>query len=129
MTVLATPGSVEERLAGVSVAGEQFLDGIRSWNAGGLERFFGPLVEKRGDVSHLFIGHVGQGRHAFIGTASANDFADEVTFDVMSDKRRANKIRAARARGVRTMAESARLPKLLAAALDGRIFCRHILCL
>jgi len=127
MTALATASSIEESFAGVSVAAEQFLDGIGSWNSGRLEPFLGTLMQKGGDIRHLLIRHVGQGRHAFVGTAAANHFANLVTLDVVSDKRRADQIRSARACGVGAVAESAGFRELLATALDGGIFRSGIL--
>src|SRR5262245_46377941 len=127
MTVFASAGAVEEGLAGVSVPGEQFLDRIPSGNAGGLERFFGAFVEKRGDVGNLFIVHICESRHAFIGATAANHFANLVALDVMRDERRADQIRSTSASGVRAVAESAGIRKLLATALDSGIFGNGIL--
>src|SRR5437763_2849927 len=124
MAILAAASAVEEGVAGVSVAGKEFFDGIGFWNTGGFQRFFGALVQKRGDVGHLFIGHVCERRHALIRTAATNDFADLVTFDVMGNQGRADKIRTAGTSGVGAMAESTGLSELLSPALDGRLVSR-----
>src|SRR6516162_8121983 len=106
MTILATAGAVEKGLSRVGIAGKQLLNRIRPWNAGRLDRFQSPRMQKSGDGGHIFVRHCGYGRHAFIRTAVANDVADEVSMDVMSDERRADKIGTARAGGIGAMAES-----------------------
>src|SRR5215831_3370530 len=127
MTVLATTRTVEELLARVGVAGKELLEGISSRNARGLDSLFGPLVEKRGNIGDLFIGHARQGRHAFVWTAAANHFADLVAFDIVCNKRRTDQVRSATARGVRAVAESAGFRELFTATLDGGIFGGRIL--
>src|SRR5215472_9979314 len=106
MTILATTGAVEKGLSRVGIAGKQLFNRIRPGNAGRLDRFQSPRMQKSGDIGYLFVGHCGCRRHAFIRAAVANDFADDVSVDVMSDERRADKIGTARAGGIGAMAES-----------------------
>src|SRR6266566_2799008 len=129
MTILAAAGAVEKGLSRVGIAGKQLLNGIRPWNAGRLDRLGSARMQKRGDIGYLFIRHCDHRRHSLIRAAVTNDFADEVSVDVMSDERRADKIGTARAGGIGAMAESTGLLEQLTSPIDsGCILCRLLLC-
>src|SRR5215472_2450485 len=128
MTILATAGAVEKGLSRVAIAGKQLLNRIRLWNAGRPDRFGSARMQKRGDIGYLFIRHRSYRRHAFIRAAETNDFADEVSVDVMSDERRANKIGTARPGGIGAMAESTGLLEQLASPIEGGRIFRLLLC-
>jgi len=128
MTILATAGAVEKGLSRIGIAGKQLLNRIRLWNAGRPDGFGGARMQKRGDIGYLFIRHRSDRRHAFIRAAATNDFADEISVDVMSDERRANKIGTARAGGIGAMAESTGLLEQLASPIEGGRILRLLLC-
>src|SRR5256885_5757012 len=120
MTILAAASSVEIRFAGLAVAGKQLFDGISFGDAGGVHRFRRPCVQKRRNVRDLLIrqGHCG---HALVRAPVTYDFADQIALYVVRYQRRAHQVRSACSRGVRPMAEPARLFELFAPALGCRI--------
>jgi len=75
-------------------------------------------MEEGCDIGDLLRGG-GKRGHAFVRAAVADDFADEVAVDVVSDERGSDEIRATGARGIRTVAKTAGLLELLAATVDG----------
>src|SRR3984893_13617731 len=120
MRIFAAAGSLEEGFAGFGVGGQQLLDWIDLGNFGGAERFCRARVEKGGDVGDLFVGE-GHRWHALVGSAVANDLADEIALDVVGDQRRANQGGAAGAGGIRAVTKSAGLLELVVPALHCRI--------
>src|SRR5467141_3331119 len=120
MTAFAATGSIEIRLSGLRIAGEQLLDWIRTWDFPRSYPFDSTRVQICGYVQHLLVGHRHCG-HAFIRAAETNDFANLVTLHVMSHKRRADKVRPPSTCGIRAMTESTRLLELFVSALDCRV--------
>src|SRR5467141_4623536 len=120
MAGIAATGSIEIRLSGLRITGKQLLHRIHAWDPCRIQRLGGTRVEIRGDVEHLLVGHRHRW-HAFIRAAETNDFADLVTLHVVSDKRRADKVRPPSACGIRAMTESTGLLELFVPALDCRV--------
>ncbi len=86
MTAFAASGSIEKNLPGFWIASEKLFDRIFVGDVRRMERFSRSRVQKRGNVEDLFVGERHR-RHAFIGAAETNDFADFVTLHVMRYQR------------------------------------------
>src|SRR6266852_272511 len=122
VAIFAATGSVEIGFAGFSVAGEEFLHGIRLGDAGRFDSLGGTRVQEGGNVAHLIV-RQRHGRHALVRAPLSNHFAKQVSLNVMGHQRRANQVRPANARGVRSVTESAGLLELPLTARSSGVPC------
>src|SRR5207237_1051007 len=115
MTRGASACAVERRLAGLRIADED-IENLVQVPSGDQAN---GVMQKRREVRHLGVGELIELRHAAIGPADAEEFAELPAAFVLLDERRAREIGAARsAARVRAVAEAALRAEQLAAPPD-----------
>ena len=117
MAFAAPASAFEVGLPFFCVSGEKFFKRIVGRHTGRLYGFPGAGVQKGCDVADLLCGHWQCG-HALVRAPVTDHFPDQITVNVVGDKRRANEVRAASTGGIRAMAKTAGLLKLPTSAIN-----------